>query len=148
MSGSELMDEIKKQSGGCWKPSPGSIYPLLAWLQDEGYIREVPTEEGGRKRYALTDRGKKFFEEHLKIKKEFRRRLKFFAPPFFGPMWLDLHSGGTGELQEAMKKLVIALWGLRARLEEKYPEQAVADVKDVLNRAAKEIEEIINRKLG
>ena len=42
MSGSELMDEIQKHTGGNWKPSPGSIYPLLAWLQDNA-IRKRAT---------------------------------------------------------------------------------------------------------
>jgi len=55
MSGSEIMNEIEKRTGGCWKPSPGSVYPLLAWLQDNGYVREVPVEESGVKRYTLTD---------------------------------------------------------------------------------------------
>ena len=53
MSGSELMEEIEKHTGGHWKPSPGSIYPLLSWLQDNGYIKELPSENG-LKRYELT----------------------------------------------------------------------------------------------
>jgi DNA-binding PadR family transcriptional regulator len=53
MSGSELMDEISKTTGGNWKPSPGSIYPMLSWLQDNQYIKELPTENG-LKRYEIT----------------------------------------------------------------------------------------------
>jgi DNA-binding PadR family transcriptional regulator len=52
------MHEIEKRTGGFWKPSPGSVYPLLAWLQDNSYIREVPGEEDGVKRYTLTDKGR------------------------------------------------------------------------------------------
>jgi len=43
-SGSEIIDQIEKHTNGFWKPSPGSIYPLLAWLQEKAYIDELPTE--------------------------------------------------------------------------------------------------------
>lgn len=145
MSGSEIMEEIERQSGGCWRPSPGSIYPLLAWLQDEGYIQEVPTKEGGKRCYSLTDKGRVFFEEHRRIKEEFDKKLKFFAPPFFGPTWLDLRAGKIVELREAMKRLAVALWGLKGKLEEKHLEQALGEVADVLDKAAREIEEIAKR---
>ena len=68
MSGSELMSEIEDRTGGLWRPSPGSIYPLLTWLLDEGYVRETPPEGNGMKRYALTDKGKMLLEEEKKIK--------------------------------------------------------------------------------
>ena len=71
MSGSEIMNEIEKRTGGFWKPSPGSIYPLLAWLQDNGYIKELPIENG-LKRYELTKSGKLLFEEQKKIRKKVR----------------------------------------------------------------------------
>ncbi|MEM1514737.1 MAG: PadR family transcriptional regulator [Candidatus Bathyarchaeia archaeon] len=50
LSGSEIMDEMERRTFGIWRPSPGSIYPLLAWLHDSGYICEVPSEEFGIKR--------------------------------------------------------------------------------------------------
>ena len=50
--------KLQKHTGGNWKPSPGSIYPmLLAWLQDNQYIKELP-HENGLKRYELTQTGK------------------------------------------------------------------------------------------
>ena len=45
MSGSEIMEELEKRTGGRWKPSPGSVYPLLAWLLESGYTEEVPKEK-------------------------------------------------------------------------------------------------------
>jgi DNA-binding PadR family transcriptional regulator len=52
MSGSEIMTEIEKSTNGYWKPSPGSTYPLLAWLQDKGHIKDAPEQtlhaHGGR----------------------------------------------------------------------------------------------------
>jgi hypothetical protein len=35
-TGSELMDEMERMSGGWWRPSPGSVYPLLEELTKEG----------------------------------------------------------------------------------------------------------------
>ena len=55
MSGSEIIEEIKRETNGKWVPSPGSIYPLLAWMQDKGYTKKLAVEEGGIKRYTLTE---------------------------------------------------------------------------------------------
>ena len=53
MNGAEIMNEIDSSSMGFWKPSPGSIYPLLESLSDEGLI--VKRDDG---RYELTKEGK------------------------------------------------------------------------------------------
>ena len=71
MSGSEIMTDIEGQTGGFWKPSPGSIYPLLSWLQDNGHVKELPMENG-LKRYELTEKGKKLLFEQRKIRKHLR----------------------------------------------------------------------------
>ncbi|MCS7131755.1 MAG: PadR family transcriptional regulator [Hadesarchaea archaeon] len=126
-------------------PSPGSIYPLLAWLQDKGYIKEVPVKEGGKRCYPLTDKGRVFFEEHQKIKEEFDRKLKFFAPPFFGSVWLDRRAGKIVELRGAVGRLAVALWELRSKLEKRYLEQAADEVVGVPNRTAEEVEAIAKR---
>jgi DNA-binding PadR family transcriptional regulator len=56
MHGYEMIQEITQRSGGVWRPSPGSVYPTLQLLADEGL---VTVEEGGGKRlYALTDAGR------------------------------------------------------------------------------------------
>jgi DNA-binding PadR family transcriptional regulator len=56
MHGYEMISELENRTGGVWRPSPGSIYPTLQLLEDEGLI-EV-TAEGGRKSYTLTDAGR------------------------------------------------------------------------------------------
>ena len=56
MHGYQLIQAIEKRSGGTWKPSPGSVYPTLQLLVDEGLA--TATQEGERKVYALTDAGK------------------------------------------------------------------------------------------
>ncbi len=148
MSGSEIMSEIGERTHGCWKPSPGSIYPLLAWLQEKGYSKEVPEQESGIKRYALTDQGKGFLEEHVKKKQELRKRIGFFAPPFLGSPWFNHFPKETHELVEAGKKLVMSSWTLLDSLREKYSEDTVAKATEVLEQAAKKIEEITEKLKG
>jgi len=61
-NGYGLMQEIERRSDGVWRPSPGSVYPALALLEDEGLVRT--TEEDGRKVFTLTDAGRTHVEEH------------------------------------------------------------------------------------
>lgn len=58
-NGYQLMQAIEERSEGLWRPSPGSVYPRLAQLEDEGLIRSVEIE--GTRRFEITDAGR----EHL-----------------------------------------------------------------------------------
>ncbi len=55
MHGYEMIQELDQRTGGVWRPSPGSVYPTLQLLEDEGLI--TSTETGGRKSYSLTEAG-------------------------------------------------------------------------------------------
>ncbi|MGW6532448.1 PadR family transcriptional regulator [Streptomyces venezuelae] len=61
MHGYEMIQEIAERSGGAWKPSPGSVYPTLQLLEDEGLISSA--SEGGKKLFSLTDAGREAAEE-------------------------------------------------------------------------------------
>lgn len=61
MHGYEMIQEIAERSGGAWKPSPGSVYPTLQLLEDEGLI--ASESEGGKKLFALTEAGRTAAEE-------------------------------------------------------------------------------------
>lgn len=56
MHGYQLIQQIEERSGGAWRPSPGSVYPTLQLLTDEGVI-DVE-EASGRKTYSLTEAGR------------------------------------------------------------------------------------------
>jgi DNA-binding PadR family transcriptional regulator len=56
MHGYQIMQELTERSSGVWRPSPGSIYPTLQQLEDEGLIR--PEKQDGKNVYALTDEGR------------------------------------------------------------------------------------------
>jgi DNA-binding PadR family transcriptional regulator len=62
-NGYQIIQEIGERSGGLWRPSPGSVYPALQQLEDEGLV-QVETGEGGRKRYTLTGEGREYVEQH------------------------------------------------------------------------------------
>jgi DNA-binding PadR family transcriptional regulator len=61
-NGYQLMQTIEERSGGNWRPSPGSMYPTLSQLEDEGLIRSV--DEDGTRLFQITDAGR----EHLKTR--------------------------------------------------------------------------------
>lgn len=56
MHGYQIIQEIEERSGGSWKPSPGSVYPTLQLLADEGLIGVE--HSNGRKTYSLTEEGR------------------------------------------------------------------------------------------
>ncbi len=60
-NGYQIMQEVEQRSDGVWRPSPGSVYPALQQLEDEGLIRSQ--ESDGRKLFALTDAGQTYVQE-------------------------------------------------------------------------------------
>ncbi|TFG11752.1 PadR family transcriptional regulator [Candidatus Thorarchaeota archaeon] len=71
MSGTDIMNTLHERNNGQWQPSPGSIYPILASLEEDNYIEPKPT--GGRSKvYILTSAGKERLElmikRHAKLK--------------------------------------------------------------------------------
>lgn len=61
-NGYGLMQEVEERSGGSWRPSPGSVYPALSQLEDEGLV--VMKETEGRKEFELTEAGKSWVDEN------------------------------------------------------------------------------------
>jgi DNA-binding PadR family transcriptional regulator len=93
-NGYGLMQELEERSGGVWRPSPGSVYPALSQLEDEGLVRSV--EHDGRKSFTLTDEG----TAHVEANRE-----------RFGTPWETVGEGASGELHElrhAAQALAIA----------------------------------------
>jgi hypothetical protein len=62
MNGYQIIQEIAERSGGVWKPSPGSIYPTLQQLEDEGLV--TADAATGRRTFTLTDEGRAYVAEH------------------------------------------------------------------------------------
>src|SRR5207245_10698959 len=59
-NGYQLMQEVEERSEGAWRPSPGSVYPALAQLEDEGLIRSEQID--GRRLFVITEQGRALVE--------------------------------------------------------------------------------------
>jgi DNA-binding PadR family transcriptional regulator len=83
-NGYQIMQDIEERSDGVWRPSPGSVYPALQQLEDEGLVRTI--EADGRKQYELTDAGKEYVAE----------RGEELPPP-----WEEMTGGFSDEMKNA-----------------------------------------------
>jgi DNA-binding PadR family transcriptional regulator len=145
MSGAEIVEEIERETGGRWKPSPGSIYPLLASLQDKSYTNELPTGESGMKQYVLTDEGKKFFEEQLKFGQKFMKKLEFLAPMLVGGFQFGINHENLRDVRGSAKRVVETFIDLRTAMKDNLTKQDSEEIAEILNDCAKKLEKITRR---
>ena len=54
--GYELIQRVEEKTSGSWKPSPGSVYPTLQLLEDEGFV--TASANDGKRTYQLTEEGR------------------------------------------------------------------------------------------
>lgn len=149
MSGSEIMDRIEEETRGIWRPSPGSIYPLLTWLQEKGFVKVLPKDENGVKRYELTDKGRKLLEEKGEIREKLLEKMTSFPilippPPFVGRFPLSR----LDELHDPIRRLFFAFREFITIPREKVSKEDLAEVERVFDEAAKKIEEVNKRIRG
>jgi DNA-binding PadR family transcriptional regulator len=90
-NGYQLMQTLEERSRGMWRPSPGSVYPTLAQLEDEGLIRSI--DRDGTKLFELTDNGREYVEQHATR-----------TPP-----WEDPDEGTEGSTLPEMASLVVQI---------------------------------------
>lgn len=137
-SGSELMDLIEERSRGLWRPSPGSIYPLLEWLKDRGYVKEAQTGDINVRRYSLTEKGRKFLEEQREIKAFMMRTWRFFAPYVLDTFFYKNLNDKQYELIHSVRMFMQTLFSLQSERWEKnsrdYMEQVITIVKDATSK--------------
>src|SRR3954447_6717234 len=98
-NGYGLIQEIERRSDGAWRPSPGSVYPALALLEDEGLVKNEPVDGG--KEFTLTDPGKKHVEEN-------REKL--------GEPWANLGDSSGGKGIKALQSQIKPLMGAVAQI--------------------------------
>jgi len=130
MSGSEIMREIEDNTSMRWKPSPGSVYPLLSWLLESGFTKELADSEAGVRRYELTEEGKKFLEED-KQRRDQDKGARFFGQQFEewdGPMPEEAR-----ELVDSWRKMRRAGRTLRRNLRDDYSESLAREAKKLVD---------------
>ena len=146
MSGMEIMGELERRTNGLWKPSPGSIYPLLAWLKRKDHVTVTASNGSGMKRYELTDSGRAVLKEERKIEAKLRKEVRLFPPPFPGALWFRIPPEKTAGIRESMRKFMSAFFELGSQLEDRYSEHAIETAQEAIEEAAGRIEDI-NRKM-
>ncbi len=127
--GYELIKSIEEKFGGAYAPSPGVVYPTLAWLDDMGYARVEPVE-GGRKRYRITPEGEAFLTANRGLLDALLARGRAMEP------------GGRKDLPlqvlRAMENLKLAM---RLRLKGRpLDEAAINAIAAALDKAAETVE--------
>lgn len=128
--GYELMRIIEDRMGGSYSPSPGVIYPTLAWLEDMGYA-QVIAEEGGRKRYLVTAEGGVFLTANRPALDDLRARVGSTGAS-------SQRDGVPAPVLRGMENLKLAL---RLRLRSGPLDQAAADaIAAALDTAAQAVE--------
>jgi len=143
MSGAEIIQEIEKQTKS-WKPSPGSIYPLLSWMQKKGYTKELPRDELGFKRYCYTEEGKQFLKQQIEIAKDFMNKIEFLAPMLIGGLNLEDSNEKFLQSKESAKKLVKSFISLRQNLDN-LSEKDAKELSEILEESSAKIEKIVQR---
>jgi DNA-binding PadR family transcriptional regulator len=139
MSGSEIMSELESDTKGYWKPSPGSIYPLLSWLQDQNFIKEAAQTEPGIRRYTLTEAGKTFLDTETKSREDINKHMQNL-----GDMWYGLHrrSGGAGNTS---REFFRAARDLHYELSKEHSEEELEEAKKTLDEVTKQIQGITKK---
>lgn len=134
MSGSELAEEIERYTD--WRPSPGSIYPLLSHLKEEGMIEPYPDEDPSLKRFKITEKGLGVLADLKRHDEHFRRHQRSIRKIYW-----RLHREMPEEVYESFSALLDTV-------EETYAKAsaspgAAARFREVLDVAARKLMEIV-----
>jgi DNA-binding PadR family transcriptional regulator len=100
VNGYQVIQQIAERSGGAWRPSPGSVYPTIQLLQDEGLVET--DDERPRKTLVLTAEGTAYVAEHA------AELAAVWAP--FERHAEDQKASGFGELKPEIGQVMGAVW--------------------------------------
>ncbi len=126
--GYDLMKAIEERMGGSYSPSPGVIYPTLAWLEDMGYAT-IDIDQPGRKRYRITSEGEAFLIANKASADELVARVSTARGDGIAPV--------PASIIRAMENVKLAL---RLRLRGPLEDQSAETIASALDAAAKTIE--------
>jgi len=129
--GYEVMKELQERLHGCYSPSPGTVYPTLQWLEDEGLV--VAKEVEGKKVYEITDAGRRFLEEHRDVVDDIFERVREAVDSTLG--------GKMADVNRSLGRLVKAVYrtGWRSR-----DEATREGLVKILDRAMAEVEALVD----
>jgi DNA-binding PadR family transcriptional regulator len=124
-NGYQLMEEIESRSGGAWRPSPGSVYPALAQLEDEALIHS--DESAGRRSFELTDEGRAYVADNRES---------------LGSPWDEAGDGVPSEFAE-LRSLIGGVGMATLQVVQSGDEKQIAEAKQVLTDTRKALYSIL-----
>jgi len=130
MHGYEVMRALEETSRGAYTASPGSVYPALQSLEDEGYVSSEETD--GRKVYTITERGREFLSENRDRVEQILHRITDFARHFSGAPMSDVTRSFV-RLAHASFEQSIRRVG---------DEDSLDRLREILEQAAREVENV------
>jgi DNA-binding PadR family transcriptional regulator len=130
MHGYDVMKALEEESGGYYKPSPGSVYPTLQMLEDEGFL--TVEEKDGKKIYSITDEGLAYLDENEDLVDDVFERVEQFTDRFFGNDMKALSKSFSRIAQITFDEAF--RWGAER--------EDLSQMCDVLDGAAEELEKI------
>ncbi|WP_280391635.1 PadR family transcriptional regulator, partial [Nocardia wallacei] len=125
MHGYELIQQIRERSEDVWRPSPGSIYPALSQLEDEGLV--LIDKVAGRKTAKLTDAGAEYVQSHRDD---------------LGDPWQEVRDG-VGDQALDLRELVGQLMGAVAQVARAGTPEQAAKAAEVLTEARRSLYRIL-----
>ena len=130
MHGYEVMKELEQHTHGCYKPSPGTVYPTLQWLEDEGLVRSEEVE--GKKVYSITDAGRKFLEENKSTVEDIFDRVDETIDSLLSDPMPEV----TRQVGRLVSQIYRTTWRVRGDAGK------LKEVTDILNRAAEDLKAV------
>lgn len=129
MHGYEVMRALEEESRGCYRASPGSVYPTLQMLEDEGYL--ASERVGGKRVYSVTPEGEAWLAEHDETVRRIDERIRAASERFFGDDMKDLVDSFSKLAEETFEGAF------------KWTEDAdfMGHMKDILDSASTRMEE-------
>ena len=140
MAGYEIVEQIEAQTNGRWKPSPGSVYPLLARMLKKGFTT-LSGSEAGLKRYSFTLAGRRFFEQQVRRNQDFMRKLEFLMPLLVGGLQLGPNQEKRAKIHESARRLLQTFLAITNNLE-RLSEQDANEIADALKDCSEKLGEI------
>jgi DNA-binding PadR family transcriptional regulator len=128
MHGYEVMKALEEESKGYYRPSPGSVYPTLQMLDDEGYVSVE--EKDSKKIYSITTEGVAYLKENEDVVDDVFERVENFTDRFFGRDMKELSRSFSRLAQLTFDQAF--QWGAE-------PED-MARMREILERAVDEME--------
>ena len=129
--GYQIIRALEEHFHGFYTPSAGSVYPTLQMLNDMGYVSSA--EQDGKKTYTITEEGKKFLKEQQDVIDKIEGQMQEW--------WQPRNIDDFHDTIHSLKKI----GGMLGRQTHHLGAEKWAKIKEVVSRACRDIEDILEK---